>query len=191
MKIVLATKSLCRQEAFKFLGLDFIAEGSNVDEYFDGRPDNPKELVKHLAQLKAESVAKNHSEGIVIGFDSIGWFNNEILEKPSSKEEAFNRLKLLSGNNHRFYTGIFMIDTATGKSISRVIKTELFMRELTEPEINKYLEQDPNFNIYALGYDPLSYYSSTFVKKIEGSYNNFTRGIPLEVMVEMLKGFEK
>jgi|TARA_B100002003_G_C14151377_1_gene553786 predicted house-cleaning NTP pyrophosphatase (Maf/HAM1 superfamily) len=84
-----------------------------------------------------------------------------------------------------------MIDTATGKSISRVIKTELFMRELTEPEINKYLEQDPNFNIYALGYDPLSYYSSTFVKKIEGSYNNFTRGIPLEVMVEMLKGFEK
>ena len=84
-KIILATASPYRQEAFKFLDLDFIAEASDIDEYFEGRPDDPKELVLCLAKLKAREVAKKHTEGIVVGFDSVGWFNGSVLEKPQSK----------------------------------------------------------------------------------------------------------
>ena len=185
-KIILATSSPYRQEAFKFLGLNFVTNASNIDEYFDGRPESPEELVTQLARIKAEAVAKNYSEGIIIGFDSVGLLNNEILEKPKSREEAFNRLKAFSGNNHQFYTGIYMINLKENKRISRVVKTDVFMRTLSEKEINKYLDQDPKFNTYALGYDPLGNYSSTFVKRIEGSYNNLIRGIPLETIVEML-----
>lgn len=187
-KIILATTSPYRKAAFEFLGLDFIAEGSNVDEYFDGRPDSPEDLVKHLAKLKAEAVAKNHSQGIVIGFDSAGYFNGKIFEKPKSRQEAYERLKALSGKTHEFYTGIHMINLNTSKIISRVVKTEALFRELSEEEINNYLDQDKEIWMNAAtGYDTLENSSCSFVKSINGSYNNITRGIPLENIVEMLK----
>ena len=186
VKIILATASPYRQEAFKFLGLDFIAEASKVDEYTDSRPKDPDDLVKYLAKLKAGAVAKNHSEGIVVGFDSIGYFEDSILEKPKSREEGFARLQMISGKNFQFCTGVHVINVPDGQTFSRVVKTEVSMRELSDNEINKYLDQDPNFNTYALGFDPLGHYSSTFISNIEGSYNNLLRGIPLEVIVEML-----
>jgi septum formation protein len=186
MKIILATTSPYRQEAFKSLNLDFTSEGSDVEEYFDGRPENPEDLVKELSRLKAEAVKGNHNEGIIIGFDSVGYFKEEVLEKPRSRKKAYDRLKALSGNNHQFYTGIFMINLGSGKTLSRAVKTEVHMRALGDKEINKYLDEDLNFRTYALGYDPLGNYSSSFVKRIEGSYNNLMRGIPLEEIVEML-----
>jgi len=185
-KIILATSSPYRQEAFRFLDLDFVAEDSAVDEKFEGRPDSPQELVLHLAKLKAEAVARNHSSGIVIGFDSVGWFDGKILEKPESKKEAVQRLKDLSGNSHQFFTGVFMKNLESGKEISKLVETETEIRNLSDAEIEKYLEQDPRFNTYALGYDPLGHFSSTFVRRINGSYNNILRGIPLEAIVEML-----
>jgi predicted house-cleaning NTP pyrophosphatase (Maf/HAM1 superfamily) len=69
-----------------------------------------------------------------------------------------------------------------------VVATNVEMRAMSESEIKKYLNQDSNFNTYALGFDPLGHLSSSFVQKIEGSYNNLLRGIPLETIVEMLKG---
>lgn len=60
------------------------------------------------------------------------------------------------------------------------------MREFSEAEINKYLEQDPHYNTYAHGFDPLKSISSSFIAKLVGSYNNVLRGIPLEVMPEIL-----
>jgi len=186
-KIILATSSPYRQEAFSFLDLDFIAEGSNVDEKFAGRPDDPEELVKYLSKLKAEAVANKYKEGIIIGFDSVGYFKGKILEKPESKEKAFKRLQKLSGNNLQFCTGIHIINLDNNKIISEVVITDISIRKLTEDEITKYLKQDNKYNTYALGFDPLGYYSSTFVRKIRGSYNNFLRGIPLETIVELLK----
>jgi len=184
-KIILATTSPYRIEAFKFLGIDFIAEGSEVDESRAERKD-PEELVKMLSGLKAEAVAKNHSDAIVIGMDSIGCFNGKILEKPESKQEAFKRLKNLSGNKFEFYTGIHIINTSTQATTSKIVKSELLMRELSEEEINQYLEQDPRHNTYALGFNPLEKVSSSFIAKLAGSYNNVLRGIPLEVIPEML-----
>ena len=191
-KIILATTSPYRRETFGYLGIPFEAEGSNVDESQVER-NNPEELVKQLSRLKAEAVAKNHSDAIVIGMDSVTYFNDQILEKPKSKEEDFQRLKVLSENRHQFYTGVHIINTASGKTLSKVVITDVFMRELSEEEINKYLEEDPHFNTYALGYDPVKHISSSFVKRIEGSYYNLLGGIPLETIIEMLReiGYKK
>ena len=186
-KVILATSSPYRQEAFGFLGIDFEAEGSNVDESQVDRI-NPEELVRQLSKLKTEAVAKKYSDAIVIGMDSVGFFNGQILEKPKSKEEEFERLKLLSANNFQFYTGIYMINTTQNKVVSKIVKTEVYLRKLSDGEINKYLEEDPNYNTYALGFDPLGHSSSAFIQRIEGSYNNLLRGIPLEVIGEMLSG---
>ncbi|MDD5145277.1 MAG: Maf family nucleotide pyrophosphatase [Candidatus Pacebacteria bacterium] len=186
MKIILATTSPYRKEAFAFLGIPFEAEGSKVDESQVKRR-NPEDLVKQLSKLKAEAVAKNYADAVVIGLDSVGFFEGKILEKPKSKEKGFERLKSLSGNNFQFYTGIYMINTAENRFVENVVKTDAFLRNISDDEINKYLSEDQNYNTYALGFDPLCHSSSSFIQKIEGSYNNLLRGIPLEVVPEMLR----
>ncbi|MDD5463611.1 MAG: Maf family nucleotide pyrophosphatase [Candidatus Moranbacteria bacterium] len=190
-KIILATTSPYRKAAFEMLGIPFEAIGSNVEEYFDGRPDDPEALVLHLAKLKAEAVAQgNKGASTIIGFDSVGWFDGKVLEKPQTREEMLERLRAMSGNRYQFYTGIHIIDFSSDdgqKILSKAVKTDIVMRNLTDAEINWYLDQDPNFKTYAQGYDPLGTYGSTFIKEIHGSYNNPLRGIPLEVIVEMLK----
>ena len=75
----------------------------------------PEELVAELARLKAEAVAKGKDNGIVIGFDSVGLFNDTVFEKPKSKEDACQRLKDLSGNSHEFFTGIHIINLENGR----------------------------------------------------------------------------
>lgn len=186
MKIILATTSPYRKEIFGYLGIPFEAEGSKVDESQLER-NNPEELVKSLSKLKAKEVAKNHQDSIVVGMDSVAYFDGKILEKPKSKEEEFQRLKELSGKEHQFYTGVHMINTASGKTLSKVVKTEVFMRNISDGEINRYLDEDPNFNTYALGYDPIKHISASFIQRIEGSYYNLLGGIPLETVVEMLR----
>jgi septum formation protein len=192
MQIILATKSPYRKEAFECLGLDFICEGSEVDENFSGRPNDPKKLVLELAKRKAEFVAKNHKEGIIIGFDSIGWFNGNVLEKPKDRQESFERMKMLSGKIHYFYTGVHIINIVKNITKSEISETEITLRDITEAEISKYLDQDHSFNTYAIGFDPLGHYSMSFAINIKGSYNNYLRGIPIELIVKMLKevGYE-
>ena len=189
-KLVLATTSIPRKKAFDELQIPYEAIGSNIDENFDGRPSTPKELVLCLAKLKAEDVAKSHPKSIVIGFDSGGYLNNEILEKQKKREEAFNRLLAYSGNSYEFFTGIHLIDKDYTES--KIVKTKIQVRKLEKEEVIKYLKQDNNFKRYAQGFDPLNTFGASFIKRIEGSYNNILRGIPLEVIVEMIKerGFE-
>lgn len=184
-KIVLATTSPYRKEAFKFLAIPFETEGSGVDESLFER-NHPKELVKLLSKLKAQAVAKNHKDAIVIGLDSLGYFKNKILEKPKSRKENFHRLKMLSGNSHEFLTGVYMINTVSGKTVAKVVKTRVFMRKLSDKEINRYLDQDESYKTLAAGYAAQDHISASFVKRIEGSPYNLFYGIPLETIVEML-----
>ncbi len=184
-KIILATTSPYRKKIFETLGIPFEVEGSNVDESQLER-NNPEELVKELAKLKAEAVARNHNDAIVIGFDSVGYFNGKFLEKPKSKEEAFERLQSLSGGNHQHYTGIYIINTKSDKTISGVDKADIFMRDYSDKEIEEYLKQGSEFNRFALGYDTEKQISASFIQKIEGNHLNL-KGIPLSVLVEMLR----
>ena len=185
-KIILATTSPSRRAAFDMLSIDYVAEPSGVEEKFEGRQEEVKFLVCQLAQMKADAVAKNHKDGIVIGFDSAGYFNCQVIEKPKTQQEAFERLKALSGRWFEFYTGIYMINIKEKKTLLKSVKTEIQLRELSENEIQHYIAKDPRVSTFALGFDPLETYASTFIKEIKGSYNNITRGIPLEVVVEML-----
>lgn len=186
--IILATTSPYRLEIFKKLGLHFTSEGSNVDEYTADRPAEPEALTKRLAKLKAESVAEKYTSGIVIGFDSVGFFNGEILEKPRSREEGFTRLKAMSGKTFSFYSGVHMIDKTTGKTLSRCVKTENTMRAYNDNEIDKYLDNcDEKYKTHAHGFDPSNYYSMTFIDTISGNPLNVMMGIPLNTIMEMLK----
>jgi len=186
-KVILATGSPYRQAIFRDAGFEFEARASEVDERFDGRPMNPFELVQSLAKLKAQDVSRHYSSGIIVGFDSVGYFNGEILEKPKSEEEAISRLKSLSENSFSFFTGVHMINKSNNKILSRVVETVASMRKLSIEEIRRYLSSDSAYNTYALGFDPIKNISSTFIKNISGSYLNILQGIPLETVIGMLE----
>jgi septum formation protein len=188
-KLILATTSPHRKEAFSRLGIPFEMEASNVEEYFDGRPNDPKALVAFLAKLKAEAVAKNHQEPcIIIGFDSVVFFEEKILEKPKSREEIFTRLKAMANKYYQFYTGIHLIPIQSDiEYITQVESTIIQMRNYSDREINLSLDQNPHFKTCAQGFDPQSTYGMTLIESISGSYNNPLWGIPLEVVVEMIQ----
>ena len=64
--IILATKSPYRKLAIEKMGMDCICDGSNVNENIAIRPNDPIELVKFLARIKAENVAQRHDKDIII-----------------------------------------------------------------------------------------------------------------------------
>ena len=186
MKIILATTSPYRIEMMKNTGIPFEAKSSNVDEYFDDRPKKPQELVKLLSKLKAQAVAKDCVDSLVIGMDSVTYFQKTILEKPKSYDEAFKRLKAFSGKTHEFYTGITVINTNTHKTYQECVQSKATFRKITDSEIKKYLDEDPRHNTYALGYDPIKHISSSFIKEIIGDPFNLMQGIPLSRIVEII-----
>lgn len=187
-EIILATTSVYRLEIFKKLGLHFTGEGSNVDENAEDRPTTPEELTKYLAQLKAEAVAKNHTNWIVIWFDSVWFFEWNILEKPKSREEWFARLKAMSGKNFTFYSWVFMIDLDNKKTLSDCVATESKMRSYDDNDIDKYLDNcDERYKTHADGFDACNYYSMSFIESVTGNPLNVMMGIPVSRIVEMLK----
>ena len=184
-KVILATTSPYRKEIFASLKIPFKVVASNVDESQLER-NNPKELVKELAKMKAKAVSKNYKDNIVIGFDSVGFFEGKILEKPKSKEEAFKRLQSLSGKSHWHYTGIYITNNKLDRAVSKVNETEIFMRKYSDKEIEAYLEKEVEFKNFALGYDTEKCLSASFIERIKGNHLNL-KGIPLSPVIIMLE----
>ena len=191
MNIVLATASPYRIEAMRVVGIPFEAIKSDVDEYFAGRPSSPYELVKCLSRMKAEEVAKDCIDSLVIGLDSVGFFGGIILEKPRTREEAAKRLKMLSGCSHEFYTGVTAINTKTKDIYQEVVMTQVRFRELKAEEISRYLDQDASHLTRALGYDPSNHLSATFIRDIHGDLFNLSKGIPIATILSMIQSIKE
>lgn len=184
MRIILASKSPRRKALLEQLGLEFEIVPSTADEKAITEND-PRELVKKLAGLKAESVAKTlRGENLVIGADTIVYFNGKIIGQPRDEDEARNMLRMLSGKTHEVFTGVCLINTKTGKKLLNSSRTLVTFRELSEKDIEKCLE-----NRIILGgagsYTPEIH--GRIFEKIEGSYTNVV-GLPTEKLIPMLRG---
>ena len=105
MKIVLASQSPRRKEIMETAGFEFEIIVSNAEEKIEENL-SPEEVAKSLSLQKAQAVAVDNPEKIVIGADTIVVLDNEILGKPKDKNDAYKMLKKLSGKAHKVYTGI-------------------------------------------------------------------------------------
>ena len=124
MQLVLASQSPRRYALLKDMGYKFITAPSKVDEFLV-KEKNPEKLVVELAKLKARVVAKNYSNSVVFGADTIVYFKNKIIGKPKNREDAKNILLSFSGKMQEVYTGYWIINTATNKEIGGFTKTTL------------------------------------------------------------------
>ena len=174
-KIILASNSKRRHELAKTMGLDFEIIPSDYDEDMTLNM-KPKDMVKTFAYGKASEVALRYEDAIVIGVDTIVVYKEDKLGKPNSREEAYIMLKKLSGNIHKVYSGIAIIDTRTKKTIMDHEVTRVFFKSLSDQEIKNYVNTgEPLDKAGAYGIQDLS---SIFIRKIDGCYFN-VMGFPI------------
>lgn len=183
-KIILASASPRRKELLNSMGLEFEVIPSQVEENIENEKFS-LELIENLATEKAEEVAnKITAPSIVIGSDTVVVINNKILGKPKDKNDAFNMLKMLSGNTHQVVSGIAVIDTETGKTIKDSVVSEVNFKQLSDEEINAYIKTgEPMDKAGAYAIQGLA---GMFVKSINGCYSNIV-GISVFKLAEMLK----
>ncbi|MBU1136161.1 MAG: septum formation protein Maf [Nanoarchaeota archaeon] len=182
-KIILATTSPRRHGIAQIMGLEFDIVPSNYDEDMTLNL-SPKELVKKFAYGKALDVAKRFKKGIVIGVDTIAVFRGRNLGKPKNKANAIRMLKSFSNKKQQVYSGVALIDCATGKAIKDYEMTELQFRKLSDFEIKKYVATGkPLDKAGAYGIQDLA---SIFIKKINGCYFN-VMGFPVYNIYKNLK----
>lgn len=183
--IILASGSPRRRELLLQAGLKFEVEPSSYKEEM-GLDMEPEDLAKYLSQKKAIEVAKKHKDSIIIGADTFIVFEGELIGKPKTKEEAKEMLKKLSGKAHSVITGFTIIDTGLNKTVSDFAETKLFFRDISDEEINSYVETGEPLD--KAGAYAIQGLGGIFVQRIEGDYYNIV-GLPLSKVVERLKDF--
>jgi septum formation protein len=184
-KIILASASPRRKELLEKLGLKFEVDSGNCEEGINSGLE-PHELVRQLSIIKAKSALAGNKNAIIIAADTIGLIGNKILGKPHTENEARKMLKVIAGKPHTVITCFTVMDTATNKIITKTVDTKVYIKKLTNGEIEAYvktgepLDKAGAYAIQGLG--------SIIVERIEGDYYN-VMGLPLNSLVETLKEF--
>ncbi len=178
--LVLASASPQRRRLLKGLGLPFRVIPSRVDEA--SRETNPRRLVADLAMKKAESVAKRKPTCLVLGADTVVWCSGKILGKPESRADARRILGRLNGRWHRVYTGVALVDAASGRSWREVAVSRVKARRLPDAD----LERIAGKHLDKAGAYAVQDKDDPFIEKIVGDYDNVV-GLPLASVRRLLK----
>lgn len=174
MKLILASNSRTRKEVLDKVGLIYDVIPSNMEEHSD--KTDPKEYVMDLSRQKAKAIAKDLKEGVVLSADSIIYIDDKKLEKPKTKEQAKIMLRNLSGRVNYAVTGVTIIDLYQNKKVTLNEVTEVYFDELTEEEIDWYIENE-QYIIERCGYS-IAGKSAIYIPQINGDYYNIL-GMPI------------
>ena len=142
-EIILASKSPRRKTLLRNLIDPFFVVNSDVDER-EIPGEKPDDFVMRLAKEKAftggAGVLANAPENtFVVGADTIVVDGTEILGKPLDEMDAARILKQLRGKTHKVFSGIALYNLSTGDIQTRLVCTEVVMREYTDDEIREYI----------------------------------------------------
>ena len=108
--------------------------------------DQLAELEKMCIRDRAQAAAAADDDAIVIGADTIVSLDGVIFGKPVDRADAKRMLETLSGNTHKVYTGICLIDTKTHKTVGGASVCEVTFPKLKEREIEEYLDSGEPFD---------------------------------------------
>ena len=181
-KLILASQSPRRRNLLKQAGIDFSVIPSSFDEN-SVKLSSPDVYVRQLAESKAMDISEQYPASWVIGADTIVFIDDTILGKPGSRSEARNMLKRLSGKTHQVLTGYCVCSQRIDRLFSDAVKTDVCFKNLTEREINWYINSGEPFG--KAGAYAIQGIGAFLVKRIDGSYTNVV-GLPVCEVVEIL-----
>lgn len=181
-QIILASGSEIRRRLLANAGVDAEAIVARIDEASvkqamaeEGAP--PRDVADALAELKARRVAERRPDALVIGCDQVLVFDDDILSKPATPEEARAQISTLSGRTHTLLSAVVACDD--GRPVWRHVGVaRLTMRRITERYADEYVERNWDSIRHTVGSYKLEEEGVRLFSRIEGDY--FTvLGLPL------------
>jgi len=140
-KIILASSSPFRRELLTRLGLEFSMVSPEINES-RLQNESPEEMVTRLARQKAEKIAENQHDVVIIASDQVACLGDNILGKPLTHNRAKAQLREMRGNIVRFITRLHvinsLIDTVESTQVDYLVK----FRDYSEDEIERYLRHE-------------------------------------------------
>ena len=194
MKTILASKSGVRKKILKKYKIEFDVVVSNVDE--DQVKDslleegaNPLIISKNLAELKSIRVSSKYEDIPVLGVDSVISLNDELINKPKSREEALENLKKLNNSKH------YLISSACISKNGSMIwncsdKSELKMKNLKEIELVKYLNKIKTETLLMYGVYQIEADGLELFEYIKGDRDSIM-GLPIKQIMNYINQYKK
>ena len=185
--IILASASKRRSEILSSSGIKHRVYVSNVTEIHNQARGAAWNVVSN-AKRKALFSAKKYKSNIIIGADTLVSLGKELMGKPKSSSQAKKFLKDFSGKKLEVVTGLFVVDTATGKSSSASKRSTLYVKKLSSADIDGYFkalkpyDKAGGFSIEGVG--------SIIFDNIRGSYFNIL-GLPMGTLSDLFKKIDK
>jgi septum formation protein len=180
--LYLASGSPQRRKLLEGAGYEFVIRPAGVDE--DNYPKNllPSDVALHLARAKADAVAEQFPDAVVLGADTVVAFGDRVLGKPRDAKDAARMLDLLGGTTHIVITGIAVICRATNFVRAAKIMSAVRMKVMSPKEISAYVESN-EWQGKAGGYGIQD--KDPFVERIAGDRENII-GLPMTKTNELL-----
>ena len=179
---VLASASVARRRLLQTAGIQPFVCASDFDES-QVQINEPAQLVKTLAQRKAETVAPQFQSALIMGCDSVLAINGEIHGKPADAEQARQRWQKMQGGFGDLYTGHALIDNTQKRTLVKYQVTRVYFAQLSDRTIDAYVATGEPLK--CAGAFALEGRGSLFVEKIEGCYSNVI-GLSLPLLRQML-----
>ena len=188
MRIVLASNSPRRKELLHQIFDEFDVIKSNFDED-EVKEKDPEKLVQILSLKKAEEVfdriQNKENELLIIGGDTLVYFNGQILGKPKDERDAFDTLKKLQDNKNVVYSAFTIILKKNDETIKETClsKSIVKMKSMSDEEIEEYIktgeqmDKAASYAVQGIG--------SKFIEKIQGSYSSVV-GLYIEKLKDII-----
>lgn len=197
--IILASGSPRRKEILEQVGMSFDVIISDVEEVIT--ESEPKKIVLELSMQKAEDVykkvlkdrfenIKDESEKdkhVIIAADTVVEVDNNIMGKPKDRDEAYDMINLIQGRKHNVLTGVTLIicdGVNEPRKISFYESTEVEIYDMTDEEINKYIDSGESFD--KAGAYAVQGLFAAYVKGLNGDYYNVV-GLPISRIIREFK----
>ena len=183
--MILASGSPRRRELLTKMGYTFEIIKPDVDENVKGLA---RDVVRVLSQRKAEAAARDVHSGVIIASDTLVSLDGAALGKPEDEADARRMLHMLSGRTHEVFTGVTIIDTDHNRAQTRVVRTGVQFRNLTDAEIDQYISTGEPMD--KAGAYAIQGGAGAFVEAYDGSYENVI-GFPVDDIQAMLNGIRE
>ena len=194
MKIILASKSGVRRQILQNNNINFDVVHSNVDEdmakeSFLSEGADPSIISKNLAELKAVKVSNNFPDTLVLGADSVISLNDNLINKPNSREEALKILLKLNGSIHYLISSVCFVKN--GSMVWNFTdKSELKMKNLSLKDIESYLKKIDTKTLLSYGVYQIEANGLDLFEYVKGDKDSIM-GLPIKEIINYIDQLKK
>jgi len=186
--LVLASQSKARQSLLANAGIKFESDPADIDEraiQVTSRLTAPGDIAGLLAGEKAGAVSARRPGRYVVGADQTLALGTRIFNKPTSRAQAGEQLRALSGQCHELHAAVAIM--RDGKLLFEYVSiARMTMRRLNDTEIDSYLAQAGEAVTSSVGAYQLEGLGIHLFEKIEGDHFTIL-GLPLLPLLAFLR----